>query len=97
MGEVIAAAVKGKENVILAGDFNVNPGTKTTDSIEEHLRDVFKGEIKSTFNMKQKTNPAFESVIVDMVYVSPDIKVGKHSCPNINVSDHLPLIVEIEI
>lgn len=97
MGRVIAEAVRDAANVILAGDFNVNPDTESVSRIERELGNVFKDGLASTFNMKQKTNPVFATAVVDMVFVSPTMTVVSKSCPNVNVSDHLPLLVTLEI
>lgn len=97
MSKKIISEIKNKENIILAGDFNVKYETKTIVNIEKYLNNFFKGELKTTFNMKRKTNPGFAVSAVDMIFVSPDIKVISHSCPNVDISDHLPLIAEFEI
>lgn len=97
MGRVIAEEVAGKDRVILAGDFNVNPDTETIAQIERELTNVFKGELVTTFNMKHKTNGGFATAVVDMIFVSPEMKVLDHRCPAVNVTDHLPLVATIEI
>jgi len=86
--------------VILAGDFNILPHTQTIASIEKKLVNVFKDELKTTFNLKRKNlekYPGFAQAVVDMFFVSPDISVSSHTCPQVDISDHLPLVVEIEI
>lgn len=97
MGRIIAERVRGLPNVILTGDFNVNPDTETIAQVERELTNVFKDELASTFNMRQKTDPVFASAVVDMVFVSPEIAVVAKSCPNADVSDHLPLLATLEI
>lgn len=97
MGRVIAESVRGKKNVILTGDFNVNPDTESIAQVERELTNVFAGELVSTFNMRHKTNPAFASAVVDMVFVSPEIEILEKSCPDVNVSDHRPLLVTLKI
>ncbi len=97
MSRMIVENVKGKNHVILAGDFNVRPDTKTIRNIEKHLTNVFKGELKTTFNMRQKTNPGFATAVVDYLFVSPDIKVEKKFCPQVNISDHFPLIAILNL
>ncbi|MBI3620307.1 hypothetical protein HY214_04160 [Candidatus Roizmanbacteria bacterium] len=97
MSKVIIDEIKDKENIILAGDFNVKPKTKTITDIENYLVNVFKNELKSTFNMRQKTDPGYATAVVDMIFVSRNFKVAKHSCPDIDVSDHLPLVAELTI
>lgn len=97
MSRVIVEHIKDKEYVILAGDFNAKPQTQTIRNIEEHLQNVFKHELSSTFNMKQKTDPGYATAVVDMIFVSKNITVLEHFCPQVDVSDHLPLVVTLDI
>lgn len=97
MGKLIAQQVQGKSYTVLAGDFNCNPDTQTIGFIEEYLTNVFSNKLTSTFNMCHKTNPGFATAVVDMVFISSDLKVVSYSCPSINISDHLPLLVEIQL
>ena len=97
MGEIIAAAVAGKPHVILAGDFNVQEGTKTIRTIEAELVNVFQGELKTTFNLRHKREPGFATAVVDMVFVSRDIRVLVHRAPSVDVSDHVPLVCEFAV
>ncbi|OGK18002.1 hypothetical protein A3G67_04530 [Candidatus Roizmanbacteria bacterium RIFCSPLOWO2_12_FULL_40_12] len=97
MSQMIVDKIKGEKNVILAGDFNVRPETETIRNIEKYLKNVFKDELKSTFNMKRKKDGGYATSVVDMIFVSPDIKVTNHYCPDVDVSDHLPLVCELEI
>lgn len=97
MGNVILDKIKGKEHVLLAGDFNMFPHTLCIDGIEEMLTNVFKDELKTTFNLKHKDTSAFGNSVVDMMFVSPEIKVVNHYMPDVDVSDHMPLIAELEV
>ncbi|MDO8240479.1 MAG: endonuclease/exonuclease/phosphatase family protein [Candidatus Moranbacteria bacterium] len=97
MGEVIANEVSNKTSVVLAGDFNVKENTETIKKIERNLVNVFKGELKNSFNMRVKKGPEFAIAVVDMFFASSNLKVVEHSCPDIDVSDHLPLIVTLDI
>ncbi len=97
MSEAVIAAAKGKPNFIVAGDTNAKPTNQAMINIEDHLASVFGHELTTTFNMSRKDNPGYATAAVDMVYVSPDIRVIAKSCPNVDVSDHLPLIVTLEI
>lgn len=97
MSKIIVDEVKDKENVVLAGDFNVKPNTKTIHNIEFYLKNVFKGESTTTFNMKQKDGEGYAISVVDMVFVSRNIKVISHFCPKIDISDHLPLVCTLEL
>ncbi len=97
MSNVIVKHIKNKKPVILAGDFNLQPNTQTIYNIEVHLRNVFKNELISSFNMKRKDNPGYATAVVDMVFTSKEIKIIKHVCPQVDISDHLPLIVQFQI
>lgn len=100
MGEKIVEAIKGKENVILAGDTNVDPDTQVISNISEKLRleSVFGTSLQSTFNMSQKEEPGnYASSPVDMVFVSSGIKVIEKEMPQVDISDHYPLKVLLEV
>lgn len=98
MSETIVDEIKNKKNIILAGDFNVRPDTKTIKNIEKYLKNVFKDELTTTFNVKRKSEPGgYATSVVDMIFVSPDMKVVDHYCPDEDISDHLPLVCVFEI
>lgn len=100
MSEVITDLIQDKDNVILAGDFNLRPNTKTIENIEKHLTNIFKDELATSFNLKRKNLekfPGYATSVVDMIFASKDLKIIFHNCPQVDVSDHLPLICEFEI
>lgn len=97
MSNTIIKAIEDKQNVILAGDFNVNPDTKTMNNIEQYLTNVFKNELITSFNMKRKDNPGYATAVVDMIFVSNNLKIADHYCPNVDVSDHLPLVCVLDV
>jgi hypothetical protein len=97
MSEVIIEAIKDHPNVILGGDTNAKPTNKAIQAIEAHLKNIFGTELKSTFNMRRKDNPGYATACVDMIFVSPTIEVIEKSCPDVDISDHLPLIVTLDI
>ncbi len=97
MSEIIVKEIKDKENVIMAGDFNLSPNTKTIKKIENHLVSVFGTSLVSTFNMKRKTNASYGKAAVDMIFVSKNIKVLDKFCYQVDVSDHLPLGCLVEV
>jgi endonuclease/exonuclease/phosphatase family metal-dependent hydrolase len=96
MGNRISKYVQGKNNVILAGDFNVNEGTQTIDLLGESLSNIFKGERRTSFNMTRK-GPQFSEAVVDFVFTSPNIKVADHHTATADVSDHQSQIVVLEL
>jgi endonuclease/exonuclease/phosphatase family metal-dependent hydrolase len=98
MAETVIAETKDLSRVILAGDTNAKPTNQAIIDIEEHLKSVFpKDELQTTFNMRVKTNPGYATAAVDMILVSPHIEVLEKSCPDVDVSDHLPLIATLEV
>lgn len=98
MAQTIVDAVKPFNSVVLAGDFNVQEKTKSMAMVEEHLVSVFRDDHRATsFNMRHKTNLGFATAVVDMLFVSPSIKVLEHRQCEENVSDHLALTTTLEI
>lgn len=100
VNEVSRSLQSEKSSVFLAGDFNLNPNTKTVKKIENILESVFKSNLKTSFNLKRKNlekDPGYATSAVDMMFVSSDIKVLTKSCSNVDISDHLPLEVELEV
>ena len=47
--------------------------------------------------MRRKINPGYATAVVDMVFASSRLKILDHQCPDVDISDHLPLVVKIEI
>jgi len=97
MVNTILASAQSKPHVILAGDTNAKATNPAMKSLEEHLRSVFGTELTTTFNMRRKISPGYATAAVDHMYISPDLHVTKKECPNVDVSDHLPLIVTLEV
>lgn len=100
MSKLIVEEVSGNTPLIFAGDLNLNPNTESVRNIEKVLESVFKSNLKTSFNLRRKNlekDPGYATSAVDMMFVSKDIKVLENSCPNVDISDHLPLIAQIEI
>ncbi len=97
MVNTIIESVQDKPHVIVAGDTNAKAGNPAMKSIEEHLTSVFGTGLATTFNMQRKTNPGYATAAVDHMYISPDLTILEKDCPDVDVSDHLPLIVTLEI
>ncbi|MBP9820983.1 hypothetical protein KBC85_02480 [Candidatus Saccharibacteria bacterium] len=97
MSKIILEKTKGYKNIIVAGDTNATPGNKAIDDLETKFTNIFKGELTTTFIMKHKSLPGYATAVVDAIFVSPNIKIAKHYCPNIDVSDHLPLVAKLNI
>jgi endonuclease/exonuclease/phosphatase family metal-dependent hydrolase len=97
MAEKIITAIKGKSNVLLGGDTNAKPTNQAIKDIEQHLTSVFGNDLKSTFNMRRKDNPGYATAAVDMLFVSPDIKIIDRQCLDVDISDHLPVVATLEV
>lgn len=97
MVAAIQNGIKGKDKVIVAGDTNAKPTNKAMKPLEDKLVSVFGTELQSTFNMLRKDNPGYATAAVDMMFVTPNIKVLSKDCPTVDISDHLPLVVTLEI
>ncbi|MBU0974285.1 hypothetical protein KKD03_01130, partial [Patescibacteria group bacterium] len=97
----VSTCLQSEESpLLLAGDFNLNTYTKTIKKIENVLESVFKSDLKTSFNLKRKDlekDPGYVTSAVDMMFVSKDVRVIKRSCPDVDISDHLPLVVELEL
>lgn len=98
MSQKILKQVKGKEKIILSGDFNVDQETKSIKDIDAELINIFKDELKTSFNIKRKPKESgYSDSVVDNIFTTNDIKVLEHFCPNVDISDHLPLVATFEI
>lgn len=80
-----------KEAKILCGDFNLLPNTQSMKILEENMRNLIKEyNIPTTRNKQYKGKEKH----ADYILVSPDVKIKQFKVINIEVSDHLPLLLE---
>lgn len=96
MSDAIIAATTNLPNVVVGGDTNAKPANEAFTRIS-HLQSVFADTLTTTFNMKRKKLPGYATAAVDMFWRSPEIAIVSKSCPAVEISDHLPLIIEISI
>ena len=47
--------------------------------------------------MKHNDKGGYATAAVDMIFVSPNIKIIEHDCPDVDISDHLPLVTTMSI
>lgn len=85
--------------LILAGDLNAVPGTRTYRRISRRLRDA---QVHQKVRSTRPTFPARMPVLrIDHVFVSPSIEVSKaqvvRSALTRVASDHLPVLVEFTV
>jgi exonuclease III len=90
-----------KEPKIIGGDFNLNPDTKSIKLFEEvgYKNLIKEFGIKRTRNRlawnQFKNEPGFvKQYFADYIFTSPEVKVKNFEVPDIEISDHLPLILD---
>ena len=86
---------------IIGGDFNLMPDTKSIAMLEEVgyknlIREFGIEETRSQLNHKQYKEGEIQH-FADYVFISPEIKVKNFEVPYIEISDHLPLILDFEV
>lgn len=97
MSKTIIKEIKDKKYLILAGDFNMLPQSRSVKMIRKYLHSVFDNELVTTFNMVRKSSRGnYGTSPVDMMFVSKMINVVAHCCPQVDISDHLPLVSVIK-
>ena len=89
---------------IFGGDFNLDLNTESVKMFEEEgYRNLIKDhKVKTTRNNLAWDNfknrkGFFKQYFADYVFISPEIKVNSFEVPSIEISDHLPLILDFEI
>lgn len=97
MSDTILHKTAGKQHVIVTGDTNARYTNPVMRKIEARLTNVFGDTLTTTFNMRRKSNPGYATSVVDLMYVSEDFTIINKDCPDVDVSDHLPLVVELEL
>lgn len=104
--EKIINFFSGKNGPItIGGDFNLNPDTKSVKKFEEAgYKNLIKDfKVKSTRNniswqQFSKDDPNFvKQYFADYVFVSAEVRVRNFEVPYVEISDHLPLILDFEI
>lgn len=90
-----------KENFIFTGDLNTPPDSKYISMIEEQLKNCGPDYAENTWTTKPFSYNGFEenklNWRLDYVFGSKDIKVISSKVIQTEYSDHLPILVEIEV
>jgi len=98
MGEIILQIAELLSNVIIAGDTNAPVSNQMIKEIAKVYPSVFADNPpKSSFNMRRKTDPGYGVVAVDNIFASPNLRSFDTSVPDIDISDHLPVITHFVI
>lgn len=98
--KIIVDSFKKYEDMkIIGGDFNLTPETESIKIFEDagYINLIKRFNIKTTRNeYAWKNYPNNKHLFADYVFVSPEVKVKNFSVPEMTISDHLPMILEIE-
>lgn len=85
-----------KGGKIVCGDFNLTLNTKSVKMLEEDLKNLIR-----EFNIERtrsRLNPFFGKSnfqkFADYTFVSKEVEVKNFSVPDIEISDHLPMILQ---
>ncbi len=94
--KIIEIFKKTKDAKILTGDFNLLPETQSIKILEENFRNLIKEfSIKKT---RSNLSPFFGTSdfqkFADYTFVSNDVIVENFKVPEVELSDHLPMILE---
>ena len=89
----------GMEPFIIGGDLNAIPQSRVIKIIDRVAQNSF-----YSFGIKRTTHPTFhktidfipQGLVIDYIYTSTHFKVPSLRAPVVDVSDHLPLIAEVE-
>ncbi|MBI4049850.1 MAG: endonuclease/exonuclease/phosphatase family protein [Candidatus Doudnabacteria bacterium] len=79
---------------IICGDFNLNPDTQSMELLEDNMINLIKKfRIAST---RPDSFPKHFSRFADYILVSRGVKIKNFEVPNLEISDHLPMILEFD-
>lgn len=78
---------------IIAGDFNLNPDTKSLDILEKGRKNLIKEYGITDTRTKYYEKP---SRFADYAFVSTGVSVNSFEVPDVPVSDHRPMILDFE-
>jgi len=99
--KLVDAVSSNTEKFILAGDFNAVPGSRVVTGIENLLNNCGPEYSENTWTTKPFSYGGFEANTLDWrldyVFATNDIKVTKAQVLTTEYSDHLPILVEIEL
>ncbi len=89
-------AGREKGSVIICGDFNILPQTESITTFNDSFVDLIQKYSIST--TRSKISPWYgapgELKFSDYAFVSSNMKITDFKVPDVDVSDHLPLVIE---
>lgn len=97
MAETVLTELEPYTPLILSGDFNVDEPTETIGQLAGKWRNVFAGELSTSFNLRHKSGGGFATSVVDFMFVSEQWHIAHHATSDADVSDHLPLLATLSL
>lgn len=92
---------KKSKNFVITGDFNVTPASKTIKEIKKHLIHCGPSYNIPTWTTKPFDYEGFEETRLrwrlDYAFCTSDIIVKSAKIGKTNYSDHLPIIIDVEL
>ena len=97
---IIEFMAKRKIPRIIGGDLNVLPNTQSVLKFEKAgyrnlIKDFAISTTRNEFSWRKYPNNRL--YYSDYVFVSPDVRVKSFSVPDMEISDHLPMILEVDL
>lgn len=87
--EELAALVEAVDRYVIVGDFNLHDGPRERDLLD----DTIEGEVVSPGPTFPSTAPEYA---LDLAVVAPTVAVERCEVVDTTVSDHCPIVVEID-
>lgn len=98
---LVDAIKDNNKNFVLAGDFNAQPNSEVIKKIEKHVNNLGPNYDQKTWTTKPFSYNGFETNTLDWrldyVFGSDDTTVRSTDVLKTEFSDHLPVIVEVEL
>ncbi len=87
-----------KGQKIICGDFNLMPETESVKILEENMKNLIKDfritDTRGAISARKYLGEQPVQKFANYAFVSKDIKVISFKVPKVEISDHLPLILE---
>jgi len=97
----IYAIKNHKENFLVTGDFNALPTSRYIQEISKHLHSTGPDYSEATWTTKPDEEYSFPidglTTRLDYAFATPDVKVIKSEVLQTEFSDHLPLLITVEL
>ena len=91
--KIINLAEKVDEQKVIVGDFNLLPDTKSIHMLGSKYKDLI-----TEYGIKETRSSLYTKELrySDYAFVDKNINVTNFSVPNLNISDHLPLLFDFK-